>query len=732
MTTTQLSERDFRIAKAQALRAMGINPYAQKFDKKDSIGSLISQYPTNLADGQSSPFRTIDEILANPRATISTAWRLMLYRSHGKLSFGKLMDENGEIQLMFHRDRCGYNLPEPTVTTKEIQRWDLTPYKLLEKYVDVGDFLGVHGELFYTHKGELTLFVSEFKLLSKAIRPLGDKFHGISGQETAYRQRYLDMLFNRSTLDRMKLRSKFIRTLREFYRLHDFIELETPILGFSASGAAAQPFVTHHNDFDLEMYLRIAPEIALKMATVGWLERVFEIGKDFRNEGSSPSHHQEFTVSEHYVTYRGYEENMKFTEQMFDYLFDHIPELSRKVNIADKEWVVREVDFTTPWARIDYIAQIKKDSWIDVSSYGPQDEAVLRQLIRDKGFERVGLETQGTATMIDYLYKKVTRPKIVWPAFIYNYPKTMQPLARSADADPKIAEQFQCIVNGWEILKAYSELVDPIEQQANFDEQAGALAAGDEEATKWDDEFVTSMEYGMPCQSGRWMGLERIFAMLTEQSNIRDVIMFPMMKPVVHQDSIAKADTMGEDNIDYGALPTRKAANELTEKYLSDTKLHCEQVAHVMEYFAKKLGQDTDPWYLAGLLHDIDWDHINKDASQHLGEQFESIVAEINLPAALIQDIQSHYSEKTWVPVDLVLRRYLASVDELSGLIYAYARMRPEGFEGMSRSSLNKKIKDKNFAAGVSREHVKHCETYLNIPLEEFAMEVVEAMKSFE
>jgi lysyl-tRNA synthetase, class II len=228
--------------------------------------------------------------------------------------------------------------------------------------------------------------------------------------------------------------------------------------------------------------------------------------------------------------YWNFEDNIRFTEQMFDYFFDHIPEISKKVLIADKDGNEREVDFTTPRQKIDYISQIKLDSGIDVSIYTATDEAKLRTEIKAKGFDWKGIETQATATMIDYLYKKVTRPKIVGPAFIMNYPKTMQPLARQSDKNPNIVEQFQVIVNGWEILKAYSELVDPIIQQANFDEQSGAAQAGDSEATKADDEFVTAMEHGMPPQSGWGMGIDRILAMLTRQTNIRDVIMFPMMK----------------------------------------------------------------------------------------------------------------------------------------------------------------------------------------------------------
>ncbi len=526
---TTLSEYDIRKNKVQTLRELGINPFAQTWSKTHTISELSTI----------NNHRSIEDILENPKTDISIAGRLMLKRVSGKLSFWQIQDESSVIQIMFeHQNTKLINDINNDITIQK--RSELMgettksfDYRCVDKFLDVGDFVGIRGELFVTHKGELTLFVSEYQLLSKAIRPLWDKFHGIGEDniEKMYRQRYLDMIFNKESLDRMKLRSTFIKTLREFYRKEGFIELDTPILGNSASGAAANPFVTHHNDFDTDMYLRIAPEIALKIATVWGLEKVFEIGKDFRNEWSSPSHHQEFLVVEHYAAYRNYIHNIEFTEKLFNYLFDTIPELKRTIQVADKEWVVREVTFGQTRERIDYVDRIKQDSGIDVSLYGPEDEATLRQLIKSQWFDRKGLDVQTTATMIDYLYKKVTRPKIIGPAFIYNYPKTMQPLARTSDENPMIVEQFQAIVNGWEILKAYSELVDPIELQANFDAQWEALARWDDEATKSDDEFVTAMEYGMPPQSGRGMGIDRILAMLTEQSNIRDVIMFPMMKP---------------------------------------------------------------------------------------------------------------------------------------------------------------------------------------------------------
>lgn len=374
-------------------------------------------------------------------------------------------------------------------------------YKIAEKFCQVGDYIGVEGELFMTKHGELTIFVSSFQILSKAVRPLPEKFHGVQDQETIYRQRYLDLVMNEESYERFLFRSKYIQYTREFYLQQGFVEIETPILGNAASGAAAKPFITHHNDFNEDFYLRIAPETSLKKATVGRFERVFEIGKDFRNEGSDPSHMQEFSVVEHYAAWWNFEDNIRFTEGLFDYLFDKLG-LERKRQIKDKEGNMKTVDFTTPWQRIDYIAGVKEKSGIDISKYGPGDARALRADIQQAGYTWDGIEHQATATMIDYLYKKVLRPSIVGPAFVYNYPKTMQPLARESDQDENIVEQFQVVLNGWEILKAYSELVDPKKQQENFDAQSGALAAGDEEATSGDNDFVLAMEYGMPPQSG--------------------------------------------------------------------------------------------------------------------------------------------------------------------------------------------------------------------------------------
>lgn len=534
MANITLSEREVRIQKVEKMKKMGIHPFAQSFQKQDMIKDIIAKY-------ENEELRDSEILVSDAQIQVATAGRVMLHRSHGKLAFAKILDSTGQIQLMFHRDNCkiikveknqDWTMNEVAVQAlpfDESESGEMTAYKFFEKMIDMGDFIGVRGEVFKTHKGELTIFVKEFKFLSKAIRPLPEKFHGLSDQEDLYRKRYLDMTMNPETYARFLFKSKFYEILRDFYRSEGFTEIQTPILDNAASGAAARPFVTHHNDFDTDVYLRIAFETSLKKATVGRFEKVFEIGQDFRNEGSDPSHVQEFTQVEHYAVYRNYEDNMRFTEKMFDYLFEKLG-LEKHLKVKDKDWIEKIVDFTTPWERIDYTQGVNQASGLDISQYGIEDADRLRADIQAKGISFEGMEKMGTTTLIDYLYKKVLRPKITGPAFIYNYPVIMQPLARISDGDENIVEQFQLLVNGWEICKAYSELVDPLLQQANFDKQAEAAAKGDDEATSGDEAFVEAMEYGMPPQSGFGMGLERILAILTEQDNLRDVIMFPLMK----------------------------------------------------------------------------------------------------------------------------------------------------------------------------------------------------------
>jgi len=802
MTSLDLhDERSVRQAKLNTLRTLGVKVYPDRFkgkmdialikapfvkgeknseekqgdlwENKSSASSLGSSFKKELT------LRTIEEIIPDPASTIHTAGRIMLVRSFGKLIFGTLQDYSGQIQFALSKDFC--LLSNNGEEIREIGEEKVSAFNIFEKYVDTADIIGINGELFFTHKGELTLFVRSFQILSKALRPLGDKFHGIGedNQETAYRQRYLDMIFNESSRKRMKFRSDFIRTLREFYWKRDFLEIDCPVLTSSASGAAAQPFVTHHRDFDQEYYLRICNETELKKATIGWFERVFTLAPNFRNEGSDPSHLQEFYMLEHQNVYKSFHEDMDFTQEMFDYIFTTL-KLERKFEVKDKEGNSKQVDFTTPWPRIDYVEWVNEASGLHITSYTADDADKLRADIRAKGIEFEGMDKMGTMTLIDYLYKKVLRPTIIGPAFVYNYPSIIAPLARISDTDHRKCEKWQVVVNGWEIINSYGELVDPIRQMENFLEQSKAEEAWDSEATSADMEFVRAMEYGMPIQAGFGMGIERIIAILTQQDNLRDVVMFPLMKPenslktpfVKVGEKWVNLNSSGWDNTrkegDFGSKNPQSSTNSDSSdakssvssvdtsfkkevwdrhahisvdlpiieatlaKYSTTTKDHNLTVGRCMRYFAQKLGKNADYWYAVGILHDVDWDLVEKDAARHCGESLEQILTEMNAPEWMLEDIRSHYEEKfPEHSLDTDLRKYLASVDELSGFIWACSRMTPsKSVDEVKVSSVIKKLKDKSFAAGINREHCKRCETLLGITQEEFIAEVIEGMKS--
>jgi lysyl-tRNA synthetase class 2 len=472
------------------IKSAGIKPYPEKFGKKQSLIQC-----SKLPEGKA----------------VKTAGRLIMFRDMGKLAFGHLQDFSGRMQIALKTDV----LPE-------------ADYKQFTKLIDLGDFIGVEGEIFRTHKGELTIMVKKWTFLGKALKPMPEKWHGLKDEEIQYRQRYLDLISNEETMKRFKFRSEFIKNLREFYWKNGFVEVETPTLLQAATGAHAKPYKTHNNGLDIDVFLRISHELPLKELIVGGFEKIFEIGKAFRNEGIDPSHLPEHTHLEHYCAYWNYKDNIKFTEKMFDYLFDKL-KLNRKVMVTGKDGVKKEVDFTTPWEKIDYIELIKKDCDINVSKF--HEPAPLVKALREKNIVIEDMDKMGYATLVDNLYKKVSRPKMIGPVFLFNYPIELQPLARRNDKHKEMVDQFQLVVNGWEIVKAYSELVDPIDQEKRFKDQAYMKNKGDEEAMEGDPEFVEAMKYGMPPISGWGMGIDRLLTILTEQENLRDVILFPLMRP---------------------------------------------------------------------------------------------------------------------------------------------------------------------------------------------------------
>ncbi len=490
MSTNEYKDR---LRKANELRELGINPYPARFASKHSVEEAIA-----LGKKKS-------------KKPVTIRGRLMTIRQHGKLTFANLKDFTGTIQICFQQDTLG----------KE-------KYKLTRK-LDMGDFLGCTGELFYTKHGQLTVLVKKYTILGKTLRPLPEKWHGLQDQEAIYRQRYLDTLMNDESMQRFLLRSRFIDILRQYFNKNGFIEVETPVLATKASGATARPFKTHHNALDLDVYLRIAPELYLKRCITGGFERVYEFARCFRNEGMDPSHLQEFTMLEHYAAYWDYEDNMEFTEK---YISHAIKELfgTLKIKVRSRDGSTKTVDFKTPWPRKEFGKIIKKDCGINIYDY-EDDASALRKAIKAKKIKIEDMNKMGYGNLCDALYKKVSRPKLIKPCFVINHPASTKPLARRSDKNPSICETFQLLVNTWEIVNAYGEIVDPEDQRDRFINQAIAQAGGDEDAMEMDVDYLTCMEHGMPPMSGLGLGVDRLITLLTDCENLRDVTLFPLMRP---------------------------------------------------------------------------------------------------------------------------------------------------------------------------------------------------------
>ena len=501
MVTDEFSERK---KKLEELRTLGIQPYPERFERSHSAKEAREEFG-------SKALRALEEITAEPTVDVKLCGRVVLMRPHGKLTFAQLQDFSGNIQVAFMQDVVGLDV-----------------YKMLKK-IDMADFLGVTGEFFLTKHGELTLLVKEYQLLGKTLRPLPEKFHGMADTEGKYRKRYLDLITDEESRKRFLFRSRLITEMRRFLDGHQFLEVETPILTTVSSGATAKPFVTHHHALDLELYLRIAPETYLKRAIVGGFDRVYEFAKCFRNEGMDPSHLQEFTMLEYYVAYWNYEDNMRYTEKLLTHVLEKLLG-TLKIVCRSRSGDEQTIDFTPPWPRLRFTELIKQDCGIDILEYD-QNPSGLLMAMKEHGIIVEKADQMGYGNLCDALYKKVSRPKLIQPAFVIQHPVDTKPLARRNDNDPRLADTFQLLVNSWEIINAYSELVDPLDQRARLLLQAQAKDAGDEEAMPMDEDYLLAMEHGMPPISGWGMGIDRLVALLTQQDNLKDTVLFPLMRP---------------------------------------------------------------------------------------------------------------------------------------------------------------------------------------------------------
>jgi lysyl-tRNA synthetase, class II len=495
-----------RVAKLARLRERGVEPYAYSFDPTHASAEALDAF---AAHEERHGAEEMQE-------RVRVAGRLVSKRVMGKSTFGHLADRTGRIQLYFRVNDLGEE------------------YALLD-LMDLGDWIGAEGTLFRTRTGEVSLRVSSFRLLAKSLRPLplgkeeidpetGERrvHSGFTDVEARYRQRYADLAVNPEVRDTFVLRAKVVRALRQFLDDHGFVEVETPVLQPLYGGALARPFTTHHNALDMQLYLRIADELYLKRLIVGGMERVYEIAKNFRNEGLSRFHNPEFTMLEFYAAYFDYEDVMRFTEELLVHTVDQV------LGGGPLRFGGHEIRFTAPFARFSMYDALREIGGVDVPAL---DDDGLRAEVRKLGVSAAEADAMGRGRMIDELFGMLVEPKLIQPTFITDYPREMSPLAKPKRGDPALTERFELMVAGKELLNAYSELNDPIDQRERFESQARLALAGDEETQPLDEDFLRAMEYGLPPTGGFGMGIDRLVMLLSGQPSIRDVILFPTMRP---------------------------------------------------------------------------------------------------------------------------------------------------------------------------------------------------------
>lgn len=481
-----------RIAKLEELREKGKDPFQiVKFDSKDNSKDIKDKFVDPVEGEEAEP------------VVVTLAGRLMAKRGHGKASFCDLQDMYGRIQIYVKLDEVGAE-----------------SYEEFKKY-DIGDIIGITGHVFKTHMGEVSVKVKEITLLSKSLRPLPEKFHGLKDMDLRYRQRYVDLIMNNDVKDTFIARSKIIKGIRKYLDDLGYLEVDTPILNTIQGGATARPFVTHHNTLDLDMYLRIAPELYLKRLIVGGFHKVYEMGRLFRNEGMDIKHNPEFTTFELYSAYEDYNDMMDLVEGLFSTLAKDVCG-STKITYQGTE-----IDLTPGWKRISMIDAIKEVTGADFNTVNTDEEAA--ELVKSLGINLEGSITRGEA--IALVFDEKVETTLIQPTFIIDYPIEISPLAKKKYSDPRLVERFEVFIGGREYGNAFSELNDPIDQKERFMAQVAEREAGNEEANMMDEDYVQALEYGLPPTGGLGVGVDRLVMLLTDSYSIRDVLLFPTMKP---------------------------------------------------------------------------------------------------------------------------------------------------------------------------------------------------------
>ncbi len=487
--------RENRIKKMQRFRSRGDEPYKYIFHRSATIAEARKQFEELEKTNPDSALNGISAQLAG---------RIVARREQGKSTFMDIRDESAKIQLFFGESQVG-----------------VENYETLKDY-DLGDFIGVSGKVKRTKRGEITLFVESFQILTKSLRSLPEKFHGLTDIETRYRQRYLDLVANPEVMDIFRKRTLMIDEIRNYLKSKGFIEVETPMLHPIPGGATARPFITHHNAYDTDLYLRIAPELYLKKLIVGGFEKVFELNRCFRNEGVDSKHNPEFTIMEMYEAYQDYIGLMEETEDMLYTV------MTKVIGSEEFEYQGQKISLARPWKRIPLYEAIRNYAGIDLESTRDKEEA-------KRMAESIGVEIKpemGYGKIVDEVMSTKVKPNLIQPTFLYDYPVEISPLAKRKRGNPALTERYQLFIGGLEVCNAFSELNDPLDQRERFMEQVKLREAGDDEAQYLDEDFLTALEVGMPPTAGLGVGIDRLAMLCTNSGSIRDVILFPLLRKI--------------------------------------------------------------------------------------------------------------------------------------------------------------------------------------------------------
>lgn len=661
-----------KIAKENIQRTAGMSRMDEtiqaKKEKREQLESLGIEVHPHFFDKQ----HTIAQAREMMDQEVRTAGRIMSIRAHGKVVFLDLQDSTTNIQVMVRKSEVAAD-----------------QFSWLKTLVDRGDYLGVAGKVMTTKTGEITILASEFQLLSKALRPIPTAFNAADNKEVRFRKRYIDMLINPETKRVLDARWLIEKEIRRFLQdQHDFVEVETPILQPLYGGTNATPFTTHMDALDSDFYLRIAPELYLKRLIVGGYDRVFEIARNFRNEGIDQTHQPEFTMIEWYETYADYTRMMNVAEDLVKHLV-HKLYGNYEIQVGEET-----IDISGEWPRVRMDEALKEHADIDFESLSDDE---VKALMAKHKIELKSEYTRGKALF--ELFDELVTPHLIAPIWIVDYPRDISPLSKQHRSNPEFAERFEAYIGGKELADGWSEIVDAVDQRNIWENEQANMRHGDTEAHPLDEDFLEAMEHGMPPLGGIGMGIDRLVMFLTNTWSIKEVIAFPTLRPLTPINAGASKATKTEAV----EMPPREQAEALLEQYIEDEALrnHCRMVAQAMAAYANQLGEDEELWYQTGLLHDLDWE---KYPDEHPNKALNEILTDY--PQPLLDAIAAHAPDRTGRQPVTTLDRYLFACDEISGFIHAVSLMRPTGMEGMKPKSIKKKLKAKAFAANVSREDI--------------------------